>query len=203
MKVIGLTGGIGMGKSTSGSLLAQRGVPVVDTDSLARRVVEPGQPALAEIARAFGDGVIDSKGRLRREEVARIIFADDIKRRRLEAIVHPRIRDLWLAQTEQWRAEGIPIGVVVIPLLFEIDAAHYFDVVVCVACSTGSQWQRLVARGWTRDQIEQRLAAQWPVDKKMELANYVVWTEPTMDTHAAQLERILEHLREPAVRSPQ
>ncbi len=190
--VIGLTGGIGMGKSTSALLLQQRLIPVVDTDTLAREVVEPGQPALREIEQAFGRGVIAPDGRLQREEMARLVFADDARRKELEAIVHPRIRELWQSQVALWKAESRPRCVVVIPLLFETVAAAHFGSIICVACSTASQWQRLIARGWTAEQIQQRLAAQWPIQRKMDLANYVVWTEAGLDTHAAQLERIIK-----------
>lgn len=192
MMVIGLTGGIGMGKSTSALLLQQRLIPVVDTDTLARQVVEPGQPALREIEQAFGRGVIAPDGRLQREEMARLVFADDARRKELEAIVHPRIRELWQSQVALWKAESRPRCVVVIPLLFETVAAAHFGSIICVACSTASQWQRLIARGWTAEQIQQRLAAQWPIQRKMDLANYVVWTEAGLDTHAAQLERIIK-----------
>jgi dephospho-CoA kinase len=194
MIVIGLTGGIGMGKSTSASLLEQQGVRVVDTDDLARRVVEPGQPALEEIRQAFGENVIAADGGLRRKQLAETVFADDVKRRRLEAILHPKIRELWLAQVRSWRDQQVPIGVVVIPLLFETDAAAQFDSVICVACSSATQRKRLLARGWSNEQIQQRMAAQWPVQKKIDLSNYVVWTEPDQQTHAAQLKRILERL---------
>ena len=190
--VIGLTGGIGMGKSTSALLLQQRLIPVVDTDTLARQVVEPGQPALREIEQAFGRGVIASDGRLQREELARLIFSDDARRKELEAIVHPRIRELWQSQVALWKAESRPRCVIVIPLLFETVAAAHFGSIICVACSNTSQWQRLIARGWTVEQIQQRLAAQWPIQRKMDLANYVVWTEAGLDTHAAQLERIIK-----------
>src|SRR5437879_3055472 len=102
MMVIGLTGGIGMGKSTSAALLERQGIPVVDTDVLARQVVEPGQPAWVEIQKAFGNDIVDNAGRLRRKELARLVFADVERRRQLESILHPRIRELWLAQVEQW-----------------------------------------------------------------------------------------------------
>lgn len=192
MTVIGMTGGIGMGKSTAGTLLQQRLVPVVDTDALARQVVEPGQPALREIERVFGRGVIGPDGRLRREELARIAFADDASRKELEAIVHPPIRQLWQSQVALWKAAGRTRCVVIIPLLYETGTAAHFDCIICVACSTASQWQRLLARGWTADQIQQRSAAQWPIQRKMDLATYVVWTECGFDTHAAQLERIVK-----------
>jgi len=191
MKVLGLTGGIGMGKSTSAQLLRARGVPVVDTDELARQVVQPGQPALAQVLAAFGPQIAGPDGQLRRDELARRVFADPAARRRLEAILHPPIRALWRAQIEAWRAEGRPLAVVVIPLLFETKAEAELDVTVCVACSAATQQQRLRARGWTPEQIEQRLDAQWPVETKTARADYLVWTEADLDVHAAQLERIL------------
>ena len=192
MTVIGLTGGIGMGKSTSAALLEQRLIPVVDTDVLARQVVEPGQPALAEIAAAFGPSMLTREGSLRRDELARVVFADTGRRQQLEAILHPRIRALWKAQIQRWKSERRPRGVVVIPLLFETSSAAHFDSIVCVACSDASQRQRLHARGFGEAEMDQRIAAQWPVQKKMEYSNYVVWTESGMDTHAAQLERIFK-----------
>src|SRR5688572_17244036 len=195
MILLGLTGGIGMGKSTSASLLKQRGVAVVDTDDLAREIVEPGQPALKEIEATFGTQVIGSDGALRRDELAKVVFADDAGRKKLEAILHPRIRELWLKQVEVWRATNKPVSAVIIPLLFETTAEKEFDAIICVACSNASQRERLQKRGWTEDQITQRIAAQWPTQKKMDLSHYVVWTEPNVEAHAAQLDRILELCR--------
>src|SRR5262249_43326036 len=104
--------------------------------------------------------------------------------------LHPRIRALWLAQAEVWRA-GHRSGVVVIPLLFETDAATQFDATICVACSAATQRRRLMERGWSTEQIEQRLRAQWPSEKKMALADFVVWTEGPLEICTAQLDRIL------------
>src|ERR1051325_4356585 len=104
-----------MGKSTAAQLLSQRGVSVVDTDVLARRVVEPGQPALAEVQRIFGPDIVAPDGRLRRDELARIVFADPVARQKLEALLRPRVRALWRDQVAAWRAEGRPLAVVVIP----------------------------------------------------------------------------------------
>ena len=191
MKVLGLTGGIGMGKSASAQLLRARGVPVVDTDDLARQVVEPGQPALAEVMAAFGPQFAAPDGHLRRDELAHRVFADPAARQRLEEILHPRIRALWRAQVETWRADGRPLAVVVIPLLFETKAETELDATICVACSAATQQQRLLARGWSTEQIQQRLQAQWPAEKKMERTDYLVWTEAGLDVHAAQIERIL------------
>ena len=191
MKVFGLTGGVGMGKSASAQLLRSRGVLVVDTDDLARQVVEPGQPALAEVQATFGPEIVGPAGQLRRDELARRVFADPAARKRLEDILHPRIRALWRAQVENWRADGHPLAVVVIPLLFETSAEAELDATICVACTPATQHQRLLARGWSPQEIEQRLRAQWPVGVKMARADYLVWTEASLGVHEAQLERIL------------
>ncbi len=191
MKVFGFTGGIGMGKSTAAEILRQRGVALTDSDIIARQVVEPGQPALSEIARAFGAEMLDGAGRLRRDELARRVFADQAAREQLEAILHPRIRAVWQAQVATWRAAGCAAGVAVIPLLFETHAQSHFDATVCLACSAATQRARLLARGWTPEQIDQRTRAQWPIEKKMSLADYVVWTEGSLDVLAEQLARIV------------
>ena len=198
MKLIGLTGGCGMGKSTSAALLRERGIPLIDTDVLAREIVEPGQPALEEIRKAFGDSVIDVSGRLRRDTLAFIIFSSEFRRKELEAITHPRIRERWEAQVATWRENKEPLGVVVIPLLFEIQAEKEFDPVVCVACSAASQRERLGRRGWSPEECERRIAAQWPIEKKMLQAHYVVWTEGDLGAHAAQWDQILSSLRNKA-----
>jgi len=191
MKIFGLTGGVGMGKSTCAQLLQARGAVVVDTDELARQVVTPGQPALAEVREAFGLEVIGADGSLKREELAQTVFADAAARKKLEGILHPRIRELWHAQIETWRKEGKPLAVVVVPLLFETRAEGEFDSIICVACSADTQRQRLLTRGWTLAQIEQRNAAQMPVADKMARAHYVIWTEGDLEVHARQVECIL------------
>jgi dephospho-CoA kinase len=152
-------------------------VPVVDTDELARLLVVPGTAALAEIQARFGGAVIAPDGALRRDELARIVFADALARRQLEDILHPRIRDAWLAQVGVWRGESQPLAVVVIPLLFETGAESHFHKIICAACLAATQQARLAARHWTPEQQARRLAAQWPVDRKMALADYVLWTE--------------------------
>ena len=194
MKTLGLTGGVGMGKSACAALLRARLVPVIDTDDLARELVEPGQPALTEIRRAFGPEIIDDQGRLRRSILARRVFADVTSRKQIEAILHPRIRSLWHAQIESWRAQGCPLAAVAIPLLFETQAEAELDAVICVACSGATQFARLQARGWPEEQIHQRIQAQWSIDAKMAGANYVIWAESSLEIHAAQLDRILLRL---------
>jgi len=192
MKVFGLTGGVGMGKSAASEWLLRKHIPVIDTDSLARKVVEPGSPVLKEIEQAFGANCIDAMGCLRRETLAAIVFSDPVARQTLESITHPVIRKLWKTQVESWRAECLPLGVVVIPLLFETGAEQELDATVCIACSAASQQKRLADRGWSPLQIEQRLAAQWPIHQKIAKANFVAWSEGPLDVLGAQLERIFE-----------
>jgi dephospho-CoA kinase len=196
MKLFGLTGGIGMGKSAAAQILERQGVPIVDTDLLARRIVEPGQPALAEVQRVFGDHLVAPDGQLRRDELARIVFSDPAARQKLESLTHPRIRQLWGQQVELWRAQNQPVGIVVIPLLFETNAEKEFDVTICVACSEVTQRKRLHERGWTPEEITQRIAAQLPIDKKIARADFVAWSEGSLGVLAEQLDRIVtcQHL---------
>lgn len=195
MKVCGLTGGIGMGKTTTARFLIERGVKVLDTDNLARELVRPGEPALGEIQAAFGADIVGLDGQLRRDELARIVFADHSARRQLENILHPRIRSVWLAQIEVWRREGLALAVVVIPLLFETGAQSHFDKIICAACRPGTQQERLLARGWAAPHIAQRLAAQWPVEQKIARSDYVVWTEGRMESLARQVDLIITACR--------
>jgi dephospho-CoA kinase len=191
MKLIGVTGGIGMGKSTSGEFLEKIGLAVVDTDALARRVVRPGMPALDEVVQTFGKDVLDADGSLNREALARIVFGDEPSRKKLEAILHPRIRTLWVAQADIWRTEKRAAAAVIIPLLFETEAQKQFDAVLCVACSRRTQHERLRNRKWSDAEIANRIASQIPIERKIEASDYVVWTEGSLSTHEAQLRRIL------------
>ena len=194
MKLIGLTGGVGMGKSTAASFLLSQGVRLIDTDDLARQLVQPGQAALAEIVGRFGSQILTAAGELNRVVLAHIVFADVTARQKLEAILHPRIRNAWRAQVEVWRQENCLLGVVVIPLLFETQAESIFDKIICVACLPVSQRERLAGRGWNPEQIHQRIASQMPIEQKIARSHAVVWSEGSMAAHRQQVERILARL---------
>lgn len=199
-----------MGKSAAATLLAQRGVTIVDTDLLARQLVEPGQPALDEIRDAFGSDMIAPDGSLRRDRLARRVFSDSAARKTLETILHPRIRRIWQSQLAAWRGEPDRVAhpasgpdeptaqhsstrfyCVVIPLLFETEAENEVDATLCVACSTATQHERLSSRGWNSDQISQRIQSQLPVEEKIARADYVIWNEGPLEVLSAQLERVL------------
>jgi dephospho-CoA kinase len=188
MKFFGLTGGAGMGKSTVADMLRDRGWRVVDTDQLARQVVASGQPGLREITAEFGASVLNARGELRREALARLVFSDPAARRRLEALLQPRIRELWQAEAGRWRASRVAYAVVVIPLLFETGAETELDATICVACSPATQQTRLRERGWSDEEIAARNRAQWPVEKKMARSTFVLWNEAGLDVLRAQLD---------------
>ena len=192
--IVGLTGGVASGKSEVTRRFEALGVHVADADVIARAVVEPGQPALAEVRKAFGADIVGPDGRLRRDALAQRVFADAADRARLESLLHPPMRALWHARMETWRAAGHPLAVVVIPLLFETRAEPELDATLCVACTAATQHARLRARGWSPEQIAQRVRAQWPIEQKISRADYLVWTEAGLEVLAAQLERILQGL---------
>jgi dephospho-CoA kinase len=194
MKVLGVTGGIGMGKSACGELLRERGIQVIDTDQIARDLVRPGEPALREITEAFGQDVLDSAGALDRGRLAVLVFGNGEARKRLEQILHPRIRERWQTEARELSAKGPAIMAVLIPLLFEVGAQDDVDVTICVACSQAVQLNRLRQRGWSDQEIGQRIGAQMCLARKMELSDYVIWSEGSFDLHRAQLDKVLTEL---------
>lgn len=194
MVLVGITGGVGMGKSVSGNILSDLSVPWVDTDELARQMTKPGSEALGQITTAFGAEMVDGSGNLRRDRLAQLVFGDSAARSQLEAILHPPIAALWRARVEQWRLESTPVAVVIIPLLYEKQYQDDFSTVVCVACSRPTQTLRLKTRGWSEEQIRGRIAAQLSVSEKMARANFVIWTEGSLSKHRSQWERLLPRI---------
>ena len=191
---LGLTGGVGMGKSTASNFLYDLGFKVADTDDIARTLVEPGKPALEDIVKAFGKEVLQDNGALNRVKTAELVFSDDSKRLKLEDILHPLIRETWEIRLNEWSAQNEKLGVVVIPLLYETECERYFDKVVCIACSKDIQRQRLRQRGWSDLEIDQRIKAQLSIGEKMSRADYVVWTNGAIDTHANQWKELISYL---------
>ena len=190
-RIYGLTGGVGMGKSTASHLLEEMGIQSVDSDDLARQVVEPGQPALEKIKTQFGAGFLDQLGHLNRSKMASIVFGDKLQRERLESIIHPRVRELWMKQVAEWRSENVSLGIVIIPLLFEVKAEVEFDKVICIACTPTTQNKRLSDRGWSDDQINARVAAQMDISKKIDRSDYFLWNESEKIVLNDQLDRII------------
>jgi dephospho-CoA kinase len=173
-KLVGLTGGIGTGKSTVARMLRDLGVPVIDADLLARQVVEPGQPAYAEISAAWPD-VIDQAGGIARKKLAERIFADPTGRARLEAIVHPRIMERALAQAAAFRQQGFRLAFLEAALLVETGRYRLLDGLVVVAASQEQQVSRVMAReGCTPEQVLARMNAQLSLEEKRRAATEVI-----------------------------
>ncbi|MEL7187593.1 MAG: dephospho-CoA kinase [Pseudomonadota bacterium] len=169
---IGLTGGIASGKSTVADLFADLDVPVIDTDVIAREIVEPGQPALDEIRERFGASMIEADGSLDRRALRRAVFASEDARLDLEAITHPRIGTETQRQAD---AAGGPYQLIVVPLLTGSRLRHFVDRVLVVDCDEDTQIQRLLARDTeTIEQAQRILAAQASREERLAIADDVI-----------------------------
>lgn len=195
MHVFGLTGGIATGKSTVSTMFRELGVKVVDADQLAREIVEPGQPALAQIAAKF-QGVIDSDGRLNREKLGEQIFNDREKRATLNAITHPTIQQRVQALIAEFETAGIPRMIYDVPLLFENNLQKGMNGVVLVIAPFEVQKARLMARnGLSESQALSRINAQMPLEEKARLATWVIDNSGTLDVTQAQVEAVLTKMK--------
>ncbi len=195
MRVVGLTGGIASGKSTVSAMFRALGANVIDADQVARDVVEPGMPAIAEIARRF-PGVVDASGRLDRAALAARVFSDPAERRALEAIVHPRIREEVARRTEALARAGVDVVLYDAALLIENGLHRGMDGVVLVAAPEPVQRERLATRdGLDEAAITARLAAQLPLADKRAHATWVVDNGGSLDETRAQVRRIWEEIR--------
>ncbi|HZD80091.1 MAG TPA: dephospho-CoA kinase [Actinomycetota bacterium] len=198
MLLVGLTGGIGSGKSTVARLLEQRGAIVFDADVLARAAVEPGALGHRQVVERFGAQVLAPGGGIDREALASIVFRDPAARRDLEAIVHPEVRRLFAEGCE--RFDGTDRVVVFsAPLLVETGMHSAFDVLLVVSTSVQTQVDRLMReRGMPEAQARDRIAAQAPVEVKAELADHLIENEGSMADLEVQVERVWTDLVERA-----
>lgn len=193
--VAGLTGGIASGKSTVARMFAELGAAVVNADAIAREIVAPGMPALDEIRTAFGENVILPDGTLDRRRLGGIVFSDPAKRRQLEEITHPRIRETMARRIDDAARRGQPV-IAEIPLLFESDASlALVDVVIVVYISPELQLQRLMARdGLSREEAQARIDAQLPLAEKVMRADFVIDNEGDPASTRSQVARIWQEL---------
>jgi dephospho-CoA kinase len=188
--LVGLTGGIGSGKSTVARLLEKRGAVVFDADLLAREAVEPGTPGHAAVIDRFGADVLAPGGELDREALASIVFADPAARRDLEQIVHPEVRRLFAEGTEAYR-DTDRVVVFSAPLLVETGMHTAFEILVVVSATVATHIERLMRqRGLSEASIRARIDAQAPLEDKAAAADFIVDNEGTLDELESQVERL-------------
>ncbi len=190
--IVGLTGGIGSGKSTVAEAFRQLGIDTVDADQASRKVVEPGMPALAAIAEHFGGEIIQSDGNLDRAALRQIIFTDPVQKQWLESLLHPLIRD-WIVQ--QLQASTSPYVILESPLLFETDQYQLVDKTVLVDVPVELQIERACARDDNQaDQIQRIIDAQLPRQEKLSRADLVLDNSPPLDSLAQRVAALHETL---------
>ena len=186
--IVGVTGGIGSGKSTVTALLAQRGATVIDADQLARQIVEPGSPALQLLVDRFGASILHADGSLNRAKLADLAFRDPTGTSDLNAIMHPRIAAL---AAERIAAMPSPVIVYDMPLLIETGQADLVDFIVVVDVDPSTQLERALAKGiWTPADIERRMAAQADRETRLGFADFVITNDGPLTDLDPQVERL-------------
>ena len=197
MKIIGLTGGIGTGKSTVSAYLAQKGCKIIDADLISHQMTEAGSPCLAEIRDAFGEEVFLRDGNLDRKKVGRLVFADATKKKTLEQIITRRVIEKTLRILQDCRAQQEDLVVLDAPLLFECGMQRYTDETWLVVCRTKTRLRRIAARdGLAEEDIQKRIANQMSTEQKEKLADYIIdnsrdlaWLYAQIDTLLAKSEQ--------------
>jgi dephospho-CoA kinase len=189
---VGLTGGVGSGKSTVSRLLAEHGAVVIDADAIAREVVEPGTPGYQGVVEAFGDAVVGPDGKLDRPALAAIVFTDDARRAQLNAIVHPLVGQ----RTAERMAEAADDAIVVfdIPLLVENDMAGGFDVVVVVQADADLRLARLGDRGMTERDARERMAIQATDAERRAVADELIVNDGSLEELTARVDQLWDRL---------
>lgn len=197
MKRVGLTGGIGSGKSTVARMLAKKGTPVIDADQIAREIVAPGQPALEELAKEFGTEILQPDGTLNRAALAERAFATPEATARLNAITHPRIEQRTAQLFDEAQAQGYPFAVWDMPLL--VDNGHHenMDFVIVVDVDPETRVRRLVKfRGLDEADARRRIAAQVPDHVRIAAADFVVDNNGDEQALTPQVDRLWKLLEE-------
>lgn len=187
--LIGVTGGIAVGKTAVSRMLEEMGAPAIDFDVLSRQVVEPGKPAFKEITDWFGKEAVAPDGTLDRAKISQIVFRDAAQRRKLESIIHPAAFQEFVRQVELISGRN-PRTVVqaVVPLLYEVNMQPIFDKIVVVCVSRETQLERLMKRdGIGNDAASARLKAQMPIEEKKKLGDYIINNESSLENTMQQV----------------
>ena len=191
---VGLTGGIASGKSIVADMFADHGVPIIDTDIIARQIVMPGEPALAAIRTSFGNDVFNDDGTLDRSALRKLVFADTGQRHQLEAIMHPCIQQETI---DQATAAGGDYQLIVVPLLTESPLKDLVDRILVVDCNQDIQMQRLLLRDEeSREQAQRILAAQASREERLAIADDVIYNDASLDATRSQVDTLHDTYRQ-------
>lgn len=195
MKWIGLTGGIGSGKSTVAALLRERGLEVIDADAMARLAVSPGSETLRKIVQVFGPDILSADGTLNRRELGDQVFKDSKLLLALEQIVHPRVQELTQTKRAELVARGVSMAFYDVPLLYEKKMEGQFDSVVVVSSGEEQQIERVMIRSAvSREEVVRRIAAQMRLSEKVKKAQFVIHNDRDMSHLRAQVDELLKKL---------
>lgn len=196
MKLVGLTGGIASGKTTVAKIMKRLGAAIVDADALSREVVEPGRDAWKAIVDTFGAEVLRPDQTLDRQKLRAVIFNNSTARKKLESIIHPRVRALAEERINQQAAAGYEIVVYEVPLLFEGNLHEWLRPVVLVACDADVQRQRLQQRDrLTPEEAQKHIDAQMSLEEKRRLADYVIENDGDLESLERQVEAVLNRIK--------
>jgi dephospho-CoA kinase len=196
MQRLGLTGGIASGKSAVAAMLRDLGFAVLDADSLAHKLIEPGQAAYDEVLQEFGQTVVAPDGRIDRAKLSAIVFNDRAKLDRLNAIVHPRVAEVVFRQFEDWERQGTrDAAFVEAALLIESGIHESLDGLIVAWCEPEQQLERLLARGLNEAEARRRIAAQLPVEEKLRYATERINCSGSLDETRYQVEALAAKLR--------
>lgn len=193
--IVGLTGGIASGKSTVANMLADLGARIIDADVIARKIVEPGEPAWKDIRETFGEEVFHDDDTLNREALGEVVFGDPEARKKLETITHPRIGQRMMERAQQIRSEGHDWVIYDAALIVENGIHEWLDSLIVVAADRDVQVKRVIERDkMSRDQAVQRLDAQMPLEEKVAVADYVIDNNGTLGQTREQVEQIYQQI---------
>ncbi len=196
MKWIGITGGIGTGKSTVCQILKQLGYSVVDADEVARMVVEPGSPGLKQVIEHFGVGVLGENQLLDRRKLGKLVFGKPEQLNLLESILHPLIRLEVFRRKQELERQGLPFAFYDVPLLFEKNMENQFDLIVVVATDPAQQVRRIQDRDkLSEDEIKQRLGSQIPIEKKKMAADFVIENMGSQEDLKKSIQDLIEKIQ--------
>jgi len=196
VKLVGLTGGIASGKSTVAAILRRLGASIVNADELSREVVQPGQDAWNEITKSFGSDILQEDMTLDRKKLRKIVFDNPEARKKLEAIIHPRVRALAEKRIGELAASGSSVIVYEVPLLFEAQIHLWLRPVILAACDIETQKKRLLERDHlTELEAQQHLDAQMSLAEKRKLADYVIENDTTLEELEQQVRAVLQKIQ--------